>query len=128
MMRGGFFAIAARKGAASLGAALSVSLVVLLAACGGERAERSPEEEMLRKGRALYAVNCSACHHPSRPAQDGPLGPGLGGVSLEVLTSKVRHGTYPEGYSPRRDSRIMQVFPHLGDDDLRALHAFLQSL
>ena len=60
------------------------------------------------------------------PAQDGALGPAVAGSSLELLEARVVHGRYPEGYAPKRDSRVMVPLPHL-EPQLTELAAYLAS-
>jgi mono/diheme cytochrome c family protein len=57
-------------------------------------------------------ANCIACHSMN-PAQDGALGPAVAGASLALLEARVLRGEYPEGYVPKRPSRVMIPLPHL---------------
>ena len=81
------------------------------------------------KGRRVYLGQCIACHNV-RPAADGPLGPAVAGSSLELLTARIVYGnrfyakSYPEGYTPKRPSRVMIPLPHL-KPHLVDLHAYL---
>jgi mono/diheme cytochrome c family protein len=77
------------------------------------------------KGRVLYAANCTACHNPD-PSKDGSLGPALKGSPLELVQARVLRGEYPPGYSPKRQTRIMQKLP-LTEEDVAAIHAFLNA-
>ena len=86
----------------------------------------SPElshEELVAQGERVYNVNCIACHHRD-PTQDGGLGPAIAGASEELLEARVIHGTYPPGYTPERDTRLMIPLPHLAPD-IPALAAYL---
>ena len=123
MNRVGFFsAPAAALKRAVLTLALAVAALSLLSACGKQEDTRTPEQ----KGRTLYTLHCISCHNPN-PAKDGALGPGLQGSSLELLIARVLHGEYPPGYTPKRSTRIMQKLP-LSEEDVQALHAYLESL
>lgn len=106
-------------------AALFAVGALSLAACKKE--ELSPEQARVRKGQTLYTLHCAACHNPSDPTRDGGLGPAIAGSSLELLQARVLRGAYPEGYTPKRTTHIMQKLP-LGPEDVEALHAYLGSL
>lgn len=93
------------------------------------KAESKPQrtqEELVAAGRAVYNANCTACHNMN-PAQDGALGPAVAGSSYELLEARVVRGGYPEGYEPKRPSRIMVPLPHL-EPKLEELTAYLASL
>jgi mono/diheme cytochrome c family protein len=92
---------------------------VLLTAC--ERPQLSPEAE---RGRQVYVSQCTTCH-AFDPAQPGPVGPELQGVSREVVESKVVRGNYPPGYQPKRPTAVMPPQPHLAGD-VDALAAYLK--
>ena len=84
------------------------------------------QEELVAAGRAVYNANCTACHNMN-PAQDGALGPAVAGASYELLEARIVHGNYPEGYEPKRPSRVMVALPHL-EPKLEELAAYLASL
>lgn len=88
-------------------------------------AETRSQEELIAAGRSVYNANCIACHAID-PTVDGALGPAVAGSSLELLRARVVHGTYPEGYEPKRPSRVMVPLPHL-EPKLPELAAYLQS-
>ena len=102
-----------------LGAAL---IGVLLAAGCSEKGGSSPAAE---RGRQVYLAQCTACHHPSDPAQPGALGPPIKGTARAVLEAKILRGTYPEGYTPKRPTSLMPPMPALGGD-LDALAEYLK--
>jgi hypothetical protein len=60
------------------------------------------------------------------PAQDGALGPAVAGASMELLEARILRGEYPEGYTPKRPSKIMVPLPHL-EPKLPELAAYLAS-
>jgi len=61
------------------------------------------------------------------PRQDGALGPAVAGASYELIEARVMRGEYPEGYEPKRPSRVMIPLPHL-ERQLPELAAYLESL
>lgn len=81
---------------------------------------------LIEKGQQVYQSVCIACHNPN-PAKDGVLGPALIGSSLELLEARVVSGTYPQGYTPKRNTKSMAALPAL-KNDVPALHAYLNSL
>jgi mono/diheme cytochrome c family protein len=101
-------------------------LLSVLTACG-KKEDVSPEQARHDKGRTLYALRCASCHHPADPRKDGALGPAIAGSGLELLDAKLNRGGYPEGYTPKRETRLMQRLPTT-PEELEALHAFLNAL
>jgi mono/diheme cytochrome c family protein len=89
-------------------------------------ADTRTSEELIAAGRSTFNANCIACH-AINPRIDGALGPAVAGASLELLEARVILGEYPEGYAPRRDTRVMVPMPHL-KAKLPELAAYLQSL
>jgi hypothetical protein len=61
------------------------------------------------------------------PTRDGALGPPVAGSSMDLLEARVLHNAYPEGYAPKRDTRVMIALPHL-ESRLGELAAYLGSL
>lgn len=78
------------------------------------------------RGKNVYAANCTACHNQD-PARDGSLGPAVAGSSLELLERRIVHGDYPDGYEPKRKSKVMVALPHL-KGEIESLHKYLSSL
>jgi mono/diheme cytochrome c family protein len=64
------------------------------------------------KGRQILLGQCVACHNPD-PGKDGPIGPAVKGASKELLDARVVHGTYPPGYKPKRETKVMPPRPDL---------------
>jgi mono/diheme cytochrome c family protein len=91
------------------------------AACSGG----PPLGPAAEQGRQIYLAQCTACHHPSDPSLPGAVGPALRGTPRAVLEAKLLRGTYPDGYTPKRSSRIMQPMPALAPD-VDALAAYLK--
>ena len=75
------------------------------------------------RGRTVFMSNCIACHNPD-PTQDGALGPAVMGSSQELLEARVIQGTYPEGYTPKRDTKVMVPLNFL-QKEIPALAAYL---
>jgi len=88
-----------------------LAAVALLGALGCDNGDLTPSE----RGRRVYVANCTACHHPD-PSIPGTLGPALVGSSRELIRARVLGGAYPPGYTPKRDSQLMQPLPYLKDD------------
>lgn len=88
--------------------------------------ETRSQAELVAAGRSVYNANCIACHSMN-PAQDGALGPAVAGSSLELLEARILRAEYPEGYEPKRGSRVMVALPHL-EPKLPELAAYLESL
>lgn len=106
---------------------LFVSLFLVVSGCTKKEAATtesvSTEEQLIARGQTIYKMNCIACHNP-QPALDGPTGPAISGASLELLQARVLKGQYPEGYKPKRDTKVMPALPHL-EKEIPALRAFL---
>jgi mono/diheme cytochrome c family protein len=113
-----------------------IILVGFLAACTSvgckkESSDSQPKtanapSEIEKQGRVVYMSKCIACHNMN-PKISGGLGPDVAGSSLELLQARIRDGKYPEGYKPKRDTRVMVAMPDVTDADIQALHAFLNS-
>jgi mono/diheme cytochrome c family protein len=86
-------------------------------------AGEASHEALVARGRAVYVTNCSVCHNPD-PGLEGSLGPAVAGASLELLEARLLRNTYPEGYTPKRDSHVMMALPYL-EDDIPPLAAYL---
>lgn len=84
------------------------------------------QETLAARGRVLYLSHCIACHNQN-PKLNGSLGPDVWGSSKELLEARVVHGTYPAGYTPKRQSQAMPAMPHLAKE-LDAIVAFLSAI
>ena len=104
-------------------ALLAASAAELLSACN--RKDAASADPAVSKGKALYFTHCIACHS-ANPAVDGTLGPAIKGSGLDLLKARVLQGTYPPGYTPKRETKIMRRLP-LTEADVEALHAFLNA-
>jgi hypothetical protein len=61
------------------------------------------------------------------PTKDGALGPAVSGASRALIEARVLHSEYPDGYAPKRPTRVMIPLPHL-EPRLAELVAYLNSL
>ena len=64
------------------------------------------------KGRQIWLGQCVACHNID-PARDGPVGPAVKGSPAPLLLARLQRAGYPEGYTPKRDSKVMPARPDL---------------
>jgi mono/diheme cytochrome c family protein len=96
-----------------------IAATITLASCSGGDSDASATP--VTRGEKVYKNVCLACH-AADPSQDGSLGPAIAESSRELIEARVVHATYPEGYTPKRDSLSMPKFPHLAGsiDDLTA--------
>ena len=94
---------------------------VLLALAGCSGGDADEPLTAVARGERTYKNVCLACH-AADPTQDGSLGPAIAGSSRELIEARVVHASYPEGYTPKRNSQAMPKFPHLATsvDDLAA--------
>lgn len=85
-------------------------------------------KQLIDHGKNIYGEYCVSCHGMN-PHRDGPLGPGMTGSSIELLTRRVVHGDYPEGYQPKRKTQLMKEapMPEL-KHDIKAIKAYIDSL
>ena len=84
------------------------------------------QAELIARGRSVYVSNCSVCHNPD-PGLRGSLGPEVAGSSRALLEARLLRNSYPEGYMPKRDSRVMMALPYL-KDEIGSLAAYLSPL
>jgi mono/diheme cytochrome c family protein len=94
---------------------------LVIAGCSDSATSDSPSAQ---RGKQIYVASCTACHNQN-PALPGALGPDVKGASRELLEAKVVHGRYPQGYTPKRPTAIMQPQPALAQD-IAALADFLK--
>lgn len=97
--------------------------LIFLAACNAEKTSEKPLSELALKGRNSFMANCTACHNIN-PKLDGSVGPAIYGSSYELILARVTKAEYPQGYKPKRSSKLMPAMPHL-EGDVKALDAFL---
>ena len=110
---------------------LNLFLVISLSGCPFSKSKKettssnTPESALLERGKAVYNANCTACHN-GNPKLPGSIGPDVYGSSKELLTARIVHGIYPDGYKPKRTSGAMPALPHLSAD-IDALTKYLNS-
>lgn len=75
-------------------------------------------------GEITFKANCAVCHGAKA---EGYIGPNIQNSDLELLKLKVTKGQYPEGYQPKRGTRVMPKFPHLYPK-IESIHEYLRSL
>jgi mono/diheme cytochrome c family protein len=96
-------------------------------AAGSPQDDVDPAQaKLIARGRSVYVSNCSACHNPD-PGLPGSLGPEVAGSSQALLEARLLRNSYPEGYTPKRDSRVMMALPYL-KDEIGSLAAYLSPL
>ncbi|EPG73733.1 cytochrome C [Leptospira fainei serovar Hurstbridge str. BUT 6] len=116
-MRGGFNRLSFFAGI------FSFSLMIFFIGCKGEE-NLSPEQKLSAKGKGIYIANCTACHNQN-PKLDGPVGPSVANSTFELLKVRIRDGEYPQGYKPKRESKLMTKFP-FSDEEISALEVYLK--
>jgi len=110
---------------------LNLFLVISLSGCPFSKSKKdttssvTPDSALTERGKAIYNANCTACHN-SNPKLPGSIGPDVYGSSKELLTARIVHGNYPDGYKPKRTSGAMPALPHL-TGDIEALTSYLNS-
>lgn len=88
--------------------------IIFLAMC---TADASP------RGKRIYETNCIGCHNVN-PRKVGSIAPDVWGSSEDLLRLKVLNGTYPKGYKPKRNTKIMPLFPQLRNE-IKVLRDYL---
>ena len=82
------------------------------------------------RGEQIYQSTCIQCHNKD-PNIDGPIGPRMVDAPLEVMTSKVMTGKYPEslppGFVPKRKTRAMRALPQF-EAEIPLIHQYVQSV
>ena len=95
---------------------ITLLVVGLAAACSPDSDQGgSPKSAEWQRGRATYLANCVACHN-NDPSKEGPIGPAIQGSSKELVESRVLTTSYPEGYKPKRPTKVMPQFPFLKEE------------
>lgn len=79
------------------------------------------QHQQVQRAQAAYAANCAVCHSPSASAPVGDL-TRRAPPTFEAFEHAVRAGESPSGEMPAFDESM------LSDADLRALHAYINSV
>jgi mono/diheme cytochrome c family protein len=87
--------------------------------------DSKPLTALENRGKSVYMGNCIACHNQD-PQLVGSVGPNISGSSLELVTARILHQSYPPGYKPKRPTGLMPALPFL-ESDIPAIHAYLNS-
>ncbi len=104
-------------------------MLATLAACSRSKPpisktkEELAKEALIQRGRAVYLTSCVACHDTDSK-KPGTLGPEVYGSSKELIEARLMRAEYPEGYTPKRRTRLMPPLPRF-KDEVSALHAYL---
>ncbi len=101
-------------------------LITLAVSCNKTTTETKPVDPLVNQGKAVYMSTCIACHNPD-PKLPGSIGPEIAGSSYDLLFARVTKAEYPNGYKPKRTSKMMPAFPQ-HEKDVKALTAYLNSL
>lgn len=101
-----------------------LTILTSLSACkpGSNEVTYSALEQ---RGKTVYMSVCIACHN-ANPTLAGSVGPDIAESSLELITKRVMSVSYPVGYKPKRQSKLMVAFPQY-EKDIPAIHAYLQT-
>jgi mono/diheme cytochrome c family protein len=99
-------------------------ILIFIAACkpGSNEIKYTTLEQ---RGKTVYMSVCIACHN-ANPTLAGSVGPDIADSSLELITMRVMSVNYPDGYKPKRQSKLMVAFPQY-EKDIPAIHAYLQT-
>lgn len=99
------------------------AILMLSAAACRDRSQATESRDISRyeRGQQLYKASCIACHGDPRV---GGLGPPVHGSSLALIRLKVTEGRYPEGYAPKRPSKIMPIMG-IPKGDVLPLYCYL---
>ena len=100
---------------------LATLAAALLAFAGCSGGDAGKPVTPVARGEKVYKNVCLACH-AADPTLDGTVGPAIAGSSRELIEARVLRGSYPEGYTPKRNTHAMPQLPHLAGsiDDLTA--------
>lgn len=86
--------------------------------------EPAQEPSKYELGKQVFRQRCMSCH--GNPKMGGPICPPNYGSSLELLRLKVLEGKYPDGYKPKKSTKVMPRFPYL-DKDIESLFEYLNN-
>ena len=111
-----------RRGPKHIIIPLFLFMTLLMTSC----TKSKQSNPLVQKGRTIYQAKCIVCHNAD-PKLAGALGPEVKGASLELLKLRIQKGIYPQGYAPKRTTRLMVPTPELSEEDIQALYAYLNN-
>ena len=104
-----------------------IILIFTFASFNAESALKIPTDQIsIQEGKRIYIMTCTKCHN-TNPNKAGIIGPDLYSTPLEVFESKVIKGTYPNGYKPKRKTRVMPKFKNL-TNKIDAIYNYIRSV
>lgn len=103
--------------------ALLMAALSLLVSCKKESSNTAATP--FEGGRKIYNTYCIACHNIN-PTKDGGIGPAIWQSPRELIAAKVLRNQYPDGYKPKRDSKLMTTFP-LSQEQIDQITAYLNA-
>lgn len=98
------------------------TFLLAFAACSAGDGDADTAEA---RGEKVYKNVCATCHGAS-PTEVGTVGPAIAGSSAELIEAKLVHNSYPPGYEPKRNTKLMAPMPHLAGT-VPDLAAYLES-
>lgn len=109
---------------------LAIATVIGFAIATRQTSTEAPSGDPIARGKRLYELSCVVCHHrnPSQQlSNSGTYGPPIANSSLELMRMRVQSTSYPEGYQPKRKTKLMPTFELLTGRDIRDLHAYVNA-
>jgi mono/diheme cytochrome c family protein len=108
-----------------------ICVPLVLLACtkkqeGAVAAAPLSQAEKIAAGERVYKAQCVQCH-AANPIIPGSVGPEIAGSSKELVEARVLESSYPPGYTPKRQTKVMPKLPFL-KNDIENLAAYLQSV
>jgi mono/diheme cytochrome c family protein len=84
------------------------------------------DQTLIQEGKRIYVSNCARCHN-TNPHKPGSIGPDLFSTPENVFYTKVVHGKYPQGYKPKRPTKVMPKFKHL-TNKIDMIYKYIRSI
>lgn len=96
----------------------------------GQKTEPKVVLTGIARGEQIYQSTCIQCHNKD-PNIAGAIGPRMVDAPLEVMTSKVMTGKYPDplppGFVPKRKTRAMRPLPQF-EAEIPLIYEYVQSV